>query len=420
MVLADDVVLARDYVAGVGNHKWNKPELQAAAAAMAWIIRELPGSPMMIKAMVDVLGKDPANGLDKATALLRAQQGLHGDLGAGPDGSGDLLSSTQKPGGTSMSWADISASQIPSAQGDGSSISSRKHRGGDDSNVDSSGKVSGNSSISDHSLAAPVQLPRGPHDGVAVGGGGEVVDAVANGAGVARVNGVGVVGVVGDERADRRAGEASLHRMQARRPRVCNRIWKGKDCHRVGSGCPHSHPTICGDDDCANGPRPNCHSFHPPAAGRGNGMGGARKGGAASNRHKPRPNKEKAESNSSSRGKNRASRGGGNSGGGSSSSNNNGRPTYSQLQERVAMLKLQISKEKGIRKELKEIREMTSGGTTIDVNNSTYRDVASRGVSGSEVYARAQVSPDFLNAVVAAVVAVLGDKGMAGPRPCRC
>lgn len=37
MVLADDIFIANNYVAGL-NHKWSKPELQAAAAAMVWIM----------------------------------------------------------------------------------------------------------------------------------------------------------------------------------------------------------------------------------------------------------------------------------------------------------------------------------------------------------------------------------------------
>ncbi len=73
----------------------------------------------------------------------------------------------------------------------------------------------------------------------------------------------------------------------------------------------------------------------------GNGGGGARQGSGASAREKPRKETR----------------------GGRSSRNNNhnhNRPTYTQLQERLAAMRIERSREKGIRKELRELKELSN------------------------------------------------------------
>ncbi len=413
MVLADDIVLARDYVAGVGNHKWNKPELQAAAAAMAWIIREIPGSPVMIRAMVDMLGKDPTNGLNKATALLRAQQGLHGDLGAVLDEAGEPISSTQRPGGAglALSWADVSASQIPSAQGDDTGTSTKGDGDGGGTNTNSVGKVSDRSSFSDHSLATPVQFPNGPHTGAAVGGRGEVVDAVANGSSVTGVGGVGGVVAAGDVGTNRRVGEAPLNGAPAPvrtpwRPRVCNRVWKGKICK--SNGCRFAHPNPCDSSRCSGGPTAGCKAFHPRVGGvetsvvLGNGKGSARRGGTAPNRNrKGRPDSNSGRSSSSYSNNNRrtpaGNRGSGNgssgSRSGSSSSTSNSNFRHPQVSYRDVAARAVPS--------VADSASGSNGGS----NNSIFP------FQGRGGFAHVQPDPAVLSTVVAAVMAVLSGRG---------
>ncbi len=407
MVLVDDIVLARDYVAGTGNHKWNKPELQAAAAAMAWIIRELPGSPLLFRAVVDMVGSDPTKGLDKATALLRAQRGLHGgDLDGTPDGG--PLSSTQKQDGTGLSWADISASQIPSAQGDGDSIvsknSSNSSNNGGIGSASPNGKVSDRNSSSALSLAASVQLLHGPHTGAGVvGDGDEVVDVGANGSGVARVTGVGRVGDASKNDA------ASGGNTSSWRPRVCNQVWKGRTCKNRTNGCKYAHPTPCANDRCITSPSAGCRAFHPPHKGKGNGRGSVRKGGDAPKGKGSNPNRPNARRNGgSSSGSNNS--GGNDSSSGNARSNNNASRSRSngglQLKERLDMMErrlgLQDMERRNNREKVPSYRDVTARGLCSGVG-----PVPSNGGAMKGDFGHARPDPAMLSTVVAAVLAVL-------------
>ncbi len=72
----DDLALAREFVfKSTNTGKWNKPHWQAAASAMAWFIRELPGSPLLMNRVLRLMGNhsDAAIALSEATNLIRAQ-----------------------------------------------------------------------------------------------------------------------------------------------------------------------------------------------------------------------------------------------------------------------------------------------------------------------------------------------------------
>ena len=221
-----------------------------------------------------------------------------------------------------MGVGDISSGVVGGDGGDG----------GDGDRVgEDGGMVSDHSSGSVHSLAAPVQLRYGPH---ARAGEGGVVDGDMNGSGVTGV------GVGGDGGVDRRVKEAPLHKTTVSdkthwRPRVCNRVWKGKVCNNRSNGCRFAHPDPCNSSRCSGGPMANCKAFHPRVRGVetsvmvGNGKGSARKGGAAPTRNKrdgkaPKPKPRPNSSNSSSSNKRIASgrsSSGGNRNSGSNSNN---------------------------------------------------------------------------------------------------
>ena len=92
MISADDLALAREFIyKSPSTGKWLKPQWQAAAAAMAWFIRELPGSPMLMNRVLDRLksNTDPIAAREEAANLIRAQHGLDASV---------LTTSTQVPG----------------------------------------------------------------------------------------------------------------------------------------------------------------------------------------------------------------------------------------------------------------------------------------------------------------------------------
>ena len=184
--------------------------------------------------------------------------------------------------------------------------------------------------------------------------------------------------------------------------RICNRVWKGKRCNRENSGCNFPHPTICSDARCV-GEAGGCTAFHPPARFRagaraaGNGSGGARQGSGASDRRKPR-------------GETCGGKGSPNNN--NSNSNNSSRPTYSQLQERLAAMKVERSRKKGIWKDLRELRELSNLNISATACNLSYADaVKSTARMEGGFVPGPQLQPGLLNAVVAAMMAVLRDKG---------
>ncbi len=184
-------------------------------------------------------------------------------------------------------------------------------------------------------------------------------------------------------------------------------MWKGGTCNNRLNGCKYAHPTPCNSSACASRPANGCRAFHPRrdgSKGKGNEMGGARRGsGGVPNQIKKRPdgshrpNARKVTKGSS---------------GNSSSSGGSGSLAHSRLQERVATVE-------------RTVKGMGKG------NTPSYRDVAIRGLlprpnhSGSNLgranynapllgpvptsggFAHVQPDPAMLSAVVAAVIAVM-------------
>ncbi len=76
MISANDLNLAREFIfRSTNTGKWNRLHWQAAAAAMAWFIRELPGSPLLMNRALKLMTghSDAAIAMSEATNLIRAQ-----------------------------------------------------------------------------------------------------------------------------------------------------------------------------------------------------------------------------------------------------------------------------------------------------------------------------------------------------------
>ncbi len=401
--------------------KWTKSELVSAALALRLFIRELPGGPKLLYRAAD-LAKS-SNGeenerMARAVKAISQQDGVDASLvrPTQPGGSAALASaatSTQSPGEISApNWEDLS--QIPSNQGPGAGAGAGKGGDDDDSERDASGggvddgddeeeKVSDHSSANVRSLAAPVQLPNGPHTEAGMG---RVVDGDMNGTGVARVGGGG------DEGANRRAKGALLRKTTSLdgtswRPRVCNRVWKGKICNNRSSGCRFAHPEPCRSSKCASGPMPGCKAFHPRVGGvetsvaMGNGKGSARKGGAAPKRSKrddkaPRPSSSNSGGNN---GRKRTADGNGRSSG--TASRNTGGTSSNPRLPQVSYRDVAARALTGASGSAN-----TGNGLSSSGNNSNIPYFQALPARGGE-FAHAQPDPAVLSTVVAAVMAVL-------------
>ncbi len=413
MVTPEDMMMASKLVTVSPGYlsKWTKAELTSAVLALKLFVHELPGGPKLLHRAADLAtsstGREDERML-RAVEAIRCQEGVDASLYRPAQSA---ATSTQKLNGMGLSWADISASQIPSGQGDGSNIPSRSNGSSSSSgsvSVDPNGKVSDHSSSSVLSLAAPVQLPHGPHNGASVGGdGGVVVDVGTNGSGVAGVGGV-------DDVSD--TGNMNARGATATRTRVCNRVWVGKICKKEISGCRFAHPTLCKSNNCGGA----CGAFHPP----GNGIGGVRKGSGASTRKKPNAGGRSRGGSSGTGSSSKSS-----SGNRNNSSNKRGAlPSYAQLQAKVAALELKRSRdrEREVKRELKELKGTTATNITNGGSSSGWWARLNSSIAGGvEGSAHAQLPPGLMDAVVTAVLAVMADKGMVQGgqrelRHCRC
>ncbi len=265
------------------------------------------------------------------------------------------------------------------------------------------GQVSDHSSRSINSLAAP---PKQLAKAGVVGDDG-LVDNDTNGSGVARVGGVGGAAGGADGKgkgkATSKANSTSLP-TSAWRPRVCNQVWKGKQCPNRSSGCRFAHPTPCSNDRCRSGPAPGCRAFHPPMNKRkrdppkkGNDKGSVRKGGAA-----PKTNGGNGTRKPNNKGR------GPTSGGGSNSGSSNSHPDL-QLRKRIEAMERKLELQSGKTPSYRDVAARGllahSNGSGGNSSNPTHGFGANQMGPGS--FDRGRPDPTMLSTVVAAVMAVL-------------
>ncbi len=191
------------------------------------------------------------------------------------------------------------------------------------------------------------------------------------------------------------------------RPRVCNQVWRGRQCPNRSNGCKFAHPTPCNNGRCRSGPASGCRAFHPRVSRenlsrrQGNGRGGARKGGDAPKHGGKGPHRPN-NSNSNS---------GGNRRNNSSSNGSNGgnRPSGGlHLEERVEMMEKKLQLQEKGRLSYRDVaaRGLTAAGSNGNNSGNILNGgrPLGRGTSG---FGRAQPDPAVLSTVVAAVMAVL-------------
>ena len=177
------------------------------------------------------------------------------------------------------------------------------------------------------------------------------------------------------------------------RSRVCNQVWKGKQCSNRTNGCRFAHPSPCSNNRCRSRPVPGCRAFHPRVGKedptrKGNGKGSARKGSAAPRANSGTGFREPYNKRNSSNSK-------------GSTPNSN-----VHLRERVEMMEKQLemrarAEDKGKQPSYRDVaaRGLTTAG---GVGNSSFGLGEGRGGFG-----HVQPDPAMLSTVVAAVMAVL-------------
>ncbi len=467
--------------------KWTKAELTSAALAMRLFVQELPGGPKLLHRAADLAmssNGDELERMSRATGAIRCQEGVDASLfqPSQMDGEDPTATSTQAAGagapgapnvslipnpggvgdagrGRDKNWLDPSYTQIPSGQGDVRGDSGGRGRpdssNSDTNNGSSSRKVSDSNTNSyvcytnppPHDLA-----PRADVKGIREGG----VDAVAGGPVVARGGDGGgdVVGVKDQAPESKRKLGTTVRTVPGlsteRTTRICNRVWKGLTCKKEHAGCRFAHPVICSNTGCGGSNGNNCNAFHPAPRPAGNGRGGTRKGDGAPTRAKPNPRQTSGRSSSNKGSLSTRNGTGGKSGNRGSNRNNNSnrssnrKPTYSQLEGKLAAMRLQMSKDLEIKRELKELKEMTG---LMGSSSPTYATVAASHNSSKgwwardagegtgtaqgaqaqeEGFAHARLPPGLMDAVMTAVMSVMADGGRvlkAGGdqrRVCRC
>ncbi len=263
MISPDDFALAREYVRGTAHTaKWNKPHFQAAAAGMAWLIRELPGSPRLMCRLLDLLttGDDRSAAISNATNLIRAQFGLDASV---------LSTSTQIPGTNELNVSLIPGNQA--ACGAGASGGSRMVlASNEDDYGDADSFDSTNASGRTTAAAAPAAAPApaavgdgGPGEG---GPGAAVVAAAAATAAATAAAGAAVDKGAASSKNRNPHVHKTLHKphvhktTSSNKTPVCSYLWKRMLCRRTD--CRSLHPELCSNPTCAPRRDPTCTKFH--------------------------------------------------------------------------------------------------------------------------------------------------------------
>ncbi len=247
-ISANDLTLACEFIfksTSVG--KWNKPHWQAAAMAMAWFIRELPGSPVLLNRVLRLMEShtDAAVAMSEATNLIRAQSLDASILSAVPPVPS---TSTQAHPGTGRSLEEVleedledlglDASPIPSGQ---PAATASSLEGNDDDGAADTAKPGRTIPVALAAAPAATTSVRVPPAPAAIGGG------VAAACGVAVAN---------------KRKVAPVHKTppDVHKTPVCPYLWKRMLCRRPN--CQFRHPDLCAASSCVPSRAPDCNRFH--------------------------------------------------------------------------------------------------------------------------------------------------------------
>ncbi len=239
MVLIEDFALAQEFIfRSPSTGKWNKPHWQAVAAAMAWFIRELPGSPVLMNRMYKIMTShpDPTTAKAEAANLIRAQHGLNASI-LNPSTSTQVPLAAQQRLEEEDDDSELDVSQITPGQmvrdADGMDAS------GGMCADDAGDSADGADTSSAAGRTAPPTITPAPAAVVVVAA-AAAVDAAAASAGAAAAR--------------------NPPRSQNGKKPVCKYLWKRMLCRRAD--CEYSHPVLCAASACIPARAPNCTKFH--------------------------------------------------------------------------------------------------------------------------------------------------------------
>ncbi len=253
-VTSDDLALAREFIFKSPNTgKWNKPHWQAAAFAMAWFIRELPGSPLLMNRVLKLMGNHPdaTIAMSEATSLIRAQSLDASILNAGPP------TSTQAPPGRSLEEVleeDLDLNESPITSGQPAPAAGNRHSADDGSlgihgggGGDGDGGDDGGADLHTPGRTPPPTFTPTPAP-AAVRAAAGVAAAAVRGAANEQVSCPHVHKTIPD-----------VHKTAQKIP-VCKYLWRRMLCRRPA--CAYRHPDLCASPACIPTRAPDCVKFH--------------------------------------------------------------------------------------------------------------------------------------------------------------
>ncbi len=248
-ITAVDLSHAHDYVRNAPSiSKWTKPQIVSAADGMAWLLRELPGSPKLLARLLDLVHghPDPVIAMGDVANLVRAQS-LDSSILEAEDAP-PLMASTQRAaaaaeasaGGGGAAAATGAATAV-AATAAATTTTAPAARGAEDGEEEEGRRIVGAA----HAAA---------------GGGAAAAAAVA-----APV--MGATATAGTASTGATGAAHLLHqphpyatRRSPKKTTVCSYLWKRMLCRR--HNCEYSHPDLCADSACIPTRAPNCAKFH--------------------------------------------------------------------------------------------------------------------------------------------------------------
>ncbi len=248
----DDLALAHEFIyKSTNTGKWNKPHWQAAASAMAWFIRELPGSPVLMNRVLKLMRNHPdaTLAMSEATNLIRAQS-LDASILNVDTGVGRSLEEVLEE-----DLEDLEASPITSGQPDATA----GHLAGADDDVfkdcDDGGADDAGILRAPGRTSPPTTTPA-PAAATAVAARRAVVGAV----------GAAAAAAGGATNKYTAANPAHVHKTipdvhkTAQKIPVCKYLWRRMLCRKPG--CAFRHPDLCANPTCIPTRTPGCARFH--------------------------------------------------------------------------------------------------------------------------------------------------------------
>ncbi len=241
-ITAADLTHACDFVRNApGVSKWTKPQIMSAADGMAWLLRELPGSPGLLARLTDLLRghPDPVIAIGDVANLVRAQT-----LDC------NILEAEDVPPLRAAAAAAAAAGEAHGGVGTAAALAA--------STINSAAAAAAATAGTGAEDEEEEALRR---DGAAAGTAASGAAAAAPGAAAAAVG----AAAAGAARAAAAAATTTTttttaHPHKPPKTTVCPYLWKRMLCRKAN--CEYLHPDLCADRACIPLRNPNCGKFH--------------------------------------------------------------------------------------------------------------------------------------------------------------